>query len=365
MLKDFEAEDRYLTKLKKEKNKWKNENKKYYERLEQMKEKKEEIYINRRNELLKEYAEKEKSISLHLQEARKSKEAQRQKSLEISLKKEAEAKEKYRQKLEKEENKRRRIETEVFEKLDAFIDNNRNSKKKQHLLEVKKLQNEEIRHKNNLIGVQKSMDEKMEKNKEKIFQKYMSFYYLRKNREKQNKKRNLNTNDKFAEKAERIEEIERKEQLKTEELMKKLAKIEARKKEILKDKNDFFIPLKKRRNEYIENCYKNRLLMSKEMDEDRLDILEYQTQIIQKSLNQTHLNELKKARSNEKTLYNQLNFEKNLKTFYQKLENIKSQCVLRKPIETRRKIYTNIKRVEQQKKKKDEEERLLSMNLNK
>ena len=365
MLKDFATEDRVLTKIKKEKYKWKTENKRYLERLGLMKEKKEENYINRRNELLKEYAEKDKNINLHLQEARKAKEAERQKSLEISLKKEAEAKEKYRQKLEKEEKKRKKLQTQIFDKINTFIDNNNNSKKKQHLLEVKKLQNEEIRHRNNLVGVQKSNDERMEKNKEKIFEKYISFYYLRKSREKEFKKKNLNCNDKFAEKAEQIEEIERKQNLKTEELIKKLANIESRKKEILKHKNDYFVTFKQKRNEYNESCYNKRLLMDKEMDAGRADILGFQTEVIKKSLNQTHLNNLKKAHSTEKTLYNQINFKKNLKTFYQKLENIKSQCVLRKPVEERRKIYINIKRAEREKKKKDEEERLLDMNLNK
>ena len=44
MLKDFESEERHLNSIRKTKNKWKNVNKNYLIRLEQMKEKKEENY---------------------------------------------------------------------------------------------------------------------------------------------------------------------------------------------------------------------------------------------------------------------------------------------------------------------------------
>ena len=81
MLEDFELEQRYLKTFQSVKNKWQSENKKYLERVEHMKEKKEENYTNRRNSLLKEYNKKQKEIENQLYKIRESKEGERKKLL--------------------------------------------------------------------------------------------------------------------------------------------------------------------------------------------------------------------------------------------------------------------------------------------
>ena len=72
---------------------------------------------------------------------------------------------------------------------------------------------------------------------------------------------------------------------------------------------------------------------------------------------------LKKDNATEKTLYNQLTFEKNLKPFYKKLDEIKSESIIKKSLEQRRKIYRGIKRAEAEAKRKEEEERLLNQKI--
>ena len=62
MMSDFEVETRYEDRLKKLKNKWKNENKKHRETVELMKEKREEIYNQKRAKLLKELDKKNVNI---------------------------------------------------------------------------------------------------------------------------------------------------------------------------------------------------------------------------------------------------------------------------------------------------------------
>ena len=121
MLKDFEAEERYLNGMKKIKNKYKSENKKDYIRLGQMKEKKEENYLNKRNNLLKEYQKKQEDIEKHLYLTRTTREKDRQRQLAIILKKEAEAKEKNILKQKKEEQERQLIQSQIYSKSKKYL----------------------------------------------------------------------------------------------------------------------------------------------------------------------------------------------------------------------------------------------------
>jgi hypothetical protein len=121
MIKDFEAEERYLKGMKKIKNKYKSENKKYYIRLGQMKEKKEENYLNKRNNLLKEYQKKQEDIEKHLYLTRTTREKDRQRQLAIILKKEAEAKEKNILKQKKEEQERQLIQSQIYSKSKKYL----------------------------------------------------------------------------------------------------------------------------------------------------------------------------------------------------------------------------------------------------
>ena len=120
MIKDFESEERYLNHIKKIENKWKSENKKYYERLGQMKEKKEEKYNIRRNNLLKEYIKKSKEIELQLYKTRQSKESNRKKQIAIMLKKEEDANMKKRLKIKRDEQERLDYQTQIFSKCKIY-----------------------------------------------------------------------------------------------------------------------------------------------------------------------------------------------------------------------------------------------------
>ena len=121
MLEDFESEERYLNRIKKIKNKWKSENKKYNERLEHMKEKKEEYYNNKRNNLLKEYEQKQKEIENQLFKSKVSKESLRKKQIEILTQKESQAKEKKILKLKRDEKERLEIQTQISLKSKFYI----------------------------------------------------------------------------------------------------------------------------------------------------------------------------------------------------------------------------------------------------
>ena len=243
--------------------------------------------------------------------------------------------------------------------MDNIIERNKTLQKNKHTNELLKSLKSVARHNKNMIEERKRLDEKAEKNEEKIFQKYMTFYFFRKGREKKLKIKSSQTNSKFMEKAEKLEEIERKKDLKTKELSKKFEDIEKRKQEILKHKNDDIKKFNKKRKEYYMNCMERRQNQLKDLDDIRLDILDYQTCVLKRNIDKTRIINLKRIQSRERTLNDQLNFQKNIIPFYKKLEVIKTESVMRKSVENRRKIYAEKKRREAELRKKEEEDKLL------
>ena len=116
MLKDFEAEQRYLKTYQTTKNHWKSENKRYLERVEHMKEKKEENYNTRRDYLIKQYNKKQKEIEKQLYKIRESKEGERKKLLNMMMQREILAQERKKKKQIKDEKDRLKYETQIFSK---------------------------------------------------------------------------------------------------------------------------------------------------------------------------------------------------------------------------------------------------------
>ena len=116
MLKDFRSEENYLNRIRRTRNKFKSENKKYLIRVEQMKEKREENYKTKRNAILKEYLRRQKEIERQLYKTRISKQSDRQINSKLYHKKELEAKEKKRKKIEKDERERLEIENQLLNK---------------------------------------------------------------------------------------------------------------------------------------------------------------------------------------------------------------------------------------------------------
>ena len=116
MLADFETESRHEDILRKKRNKWKAENIKYLERVQNMKDKKEELYSNKMNKLQKDIQKKEKDIQNRLYQNKKQKEAERKHSLEIILRKETNARDTYNRKLIRDEQEREENEKKILAK---------------------------------------------------------------------------------------------------------------------------------------------------------------------------------------------------------------------------------------------------------
>ena len=246
--------------------------------------------------------------------------------------------------------------------VEHLIERNKSYRKKKHSNDLIRLQKSSDRFNKNMFEEQKKLEEKELKNKEKILRRYMTFFYFRKSREKERKLKKSQNQHKLMEKSERLEEIDKKEKLKTKEIIKKLDTIERKKNEILKLKAEDLLKFKKKRDEYNNICKAKKQHMLKELSDIRLDILDYQSCLLQRDKEKVKLANLRRNQSTERTLNDQMNLKKNIGPFFKKLEIIKSESVMRKSVEDRKKIYLQNKKEEAEKRKREEEERLIGIN---
>ena len=98
--------------------------------------------------------------------------------------------------------------------------------------------------------------------------------------------------------------------------------------------------------------------MNKEEDEKRKEVLEYQTDLVHRSMNKTKRN-TRKNNSSLNSISNQIALKNNLTIFNKKLNFLKSQSVTKKTLGEKIKMYKEIKRKEAEKLKREKEEEML------
>ena len=164
------------------------------------------------------------------------------------------------------------------------------------------------------------------------------------------------------EKNERIEELERLNKEKENRLLKKIQKREAIKEKYDKEKKQRFLMEKEKREEKVLNCQEQKEEIKKEQNERRLDILDYQLDLLKRVNKREKSNELKRISAGERRVLGQMTMEKNLSDFYRRMNLLKDQSIYKKTEEERYKMYKNLKREEAERKKKELEEKLESLN---
>ena len=244
-----------------------------------------------------------------------------------------------------------------------IIHRNEDIQTKKHQDEMTKKKEKEIRHNKNIINEKEKYDKKMNENKEKLMQKYITFYWNRKSRLDKKKKFYLHFNEKYEEKINKLEEIEKAEEDKKKKLIKKLLKIETNQKVFLEKEKLKYEKIKKKRLKYFNTCRNIKHDLERNLTEEANEILDFQNFVLSRQKNKEEQIKLKKENVQGKTIIHQMEFEKNLKTFYQKLYRIKSESVIKKNKEQKRKIYRDLKRAEYEAKKREEEERLLNQQV--
>ena len=214
------------------------------------------------------------------------------------------------------------------------------------------------RHENNVIKLNIENEKLAKETEEKEFKKYIAFYWLRKAQEKALRKKTKEKYDKLKEKTERIEELEKYNEKKGKELIAKIRKREVLKQKYDKEKSDKINEEKKTREEKMRRCNTQKVELLKEQNDRRLDILDYQYELLNRGKKKDNMNEMKRINAGEKTIINQMTLEKNLSDFYRRMNFLKEQSIYRKTPEQRYKIYRDLKRAEAERKKKELEDKL-------
>ena len=227
--------------------------------------------------------------------------------------------------------------------MDKLIERNKSYRQLIHTNDIMKLQKSSERHNKKMFEEQQKLEEKALKNQEKSFKKYVTFYFYRKSKEKEQKLKQSENRNKLIEKSEKLEK--------------------KKKKEILSRKNNLVQIFKKKRDNYNNTCKLKKQNLIKELSDIRLDILDYQSCIMKRDVEKRKLAELKRSKSIERTLNDQINFKKNIGPFFKKLEFIKSDNIARKSVQDRRKIFIKIKKEEEERKKREDEDNMINMNL--
>ena len=222
---------------------------------------------------------------------------------------------------------------------------------------AKKNKDSEKRHEKNVINVRRENKKLAKATEEREFQKYITYFFLKKEQNKSLSKKKKEQNNKLQEKADKLEEIEKQNELKRTELLRKMNKMDKKREEYIKLKEERISEDKRRRNQKEKNMQKKINEMNKEEFERRKDVLAYQTELMNRSMKMTQLNRLKKV---ENSISNQIAIQNNLTAFNRKLNFLKSQSVTKKTPEEKMKIYKELKRQEAERKKREKEDEMFN-----
>ena len=223
---------------------------------------------------------------------------------------------------------------------------------------AKKNKDSEIRHEKNVIQVKRENKKLAKATEEREFQKYITYYFLKKGQNQSLSKKKNEQNNKLQEKADKLEEIEKQIELKRTELLRKMNKMDKKREEYIKLKEERISEDKKRRNQKEKKMQNKINEMNKEELERRKDVLDYQTDLVIRSMNKTNKN-MRKNNSGQNSISNQIALQSHMSLFNRKLNYLKSQSVSKKPFEERVKMYRNIKRKEAERIRREKEDELL------
>ena len=96
------------------------------------------------------------------------------------------------------------------------------------------------------------------------------------------------------------------------------------------------------------------------LDERNESILEAENLFLTRGANKDNLTDLKRINAGEKIVLAQMTLEKNLMAFRRKMNEIKSNNVMKKSSQEQFAIYKEVKRQEAERKKKELEDKLLA-----
>ena len=240
----------------------------------------------------------------------------------------------------------------------SFIE--RNTKKKHEIQEMfsKKNKGYEKRHEKNVIEVNKENIKLANESKEKEFRKYITYYFLKKSQKQLLSKKKKIRGNKLKEKEEKLEELDRQNEERRKEIVRKMQSMEKKRDNFMKLKAEKILEDKIKRDAKRRKVYLRLNELEQEEFEKRKEVLAYQTEVMNRSMKMSHLNNLKRICQGEATINNQIAIQNNLTAFNRKLNILKSESVTKKTPEEKLKIYKELKRQEAERRKKEKEDEL-------
>jgi hypothetical protein len=224
----------------------------------------------------------------------------------------------------------------------------------------KKNKDSEIRHEKNVIEVKKENEKLAKETEDKEFQKYITYYFLKKGQHQKLTKKKKEQSNKLLEKAEKLEELDRKNEERRKELFRKMQRMDKKREEYMKLKGEKIMEEKMKRDAKTQDVHHRLNEMEKEEFERRRDVLAYQTELMNRSMKNTQMFNLKKMSIGENSISNQIAIQKNLTAFNRKLNILKSQSVTKKTPEEKMKIFRELKRQEAERRKKEKEDEMFN-----
>ena len=247
-----------------------------------------------------------------------------------------------------------------FNIVKSFIERNLKKKNEIHENFSKRNKNSEMRHDKNVIEVNKENEKLESETREKEFQKYVTYYFLKKSQHQSLTKKKKERSTKEKEKSEKLEEIDRALEEKRKDLFKRMQKMDKKRTEILKSKEEKILENKMERESKTINVRRRLTEMEEVEGEKRRDILDYQHELMNRSLKLNDANHNKKRfNTGENTITNQMAIQRHMMTFMKKLNTLKSQSITKKSLEKRIKIFKELKRQEAERKRREKEDELL------
>ena len=163
---------------------------------------------------------------------------------------------------------------------------------------------------------------------------------------------------KMIQKNERMEEIERMNKERERDLLNKINKRIIIKEKYDKQRKERFLMDKNKREEKMKKCHTQKIEIIKEQNERRMEILDYQFDLLKRGKKRDKTNEMKRINAGEKRVMEQMSMERNLSDFYKRMNYLKDQSIYKKTFEERYKMYRDLKREEAERKKKELEDKL-------
>lgn len=185
---------------------------------------------------------------------------------------------------------------------------------------------------------------------------------MKEKKEKQNEKKQI-ASDKLEEKKEKLKELDKKNEKNRKKILKKIEVMEKKKLLLDKEKEEYIHKIKDIRNNFLKETNNNKILLSKEEDLRRDDILYFENYKFDKALGKDYGDKKKRANSQYRTIANQKEDEQKMKDFMKELSSLRDESIIKKNDQQKRAMYNEKVRKEREEKRKEEEKKLEKLGL--